>query len=79
MAHLAGQRAGLTTLPSWTVGILGLVNPVMRELREMTYQFDRPFIVDHSKYARRFGEGFTPLDEGLRATVEWYREALSRG
>ena len=34
---------------------LGLVNPVLRELAETSYQFDEPFVLDTSKYQAAFG------------------------
>ena len=40
---------------------LGLVNPLMRELAEMSYEFEEPFVLDTSKYAVRFGAAGTPL------------------
>jgi hypothetical protein len=55
------------------VRALGLVNPMMRELAEMSYQFDEPFILDTSKYQAAFGAGGTPLAAAITATVAWYR------
>jgi len=58
----------------------GIVIPGARETVEMMYEFDRPFIVDHMKYARAFGDvagnstgSITPIREGLRRTLDWYR------
>jgi nucleoside-diphosphate-sugar epimerase len=57
----------------------GLVIPEARESIEMIYQFERPFIVDHSDYARTFGNHpATPLEEGLRRTINWYRDEAQR-
>ena len=53
--------------------VAGVFSPVMRELKEMMYQWEQPYEVDHSKYAERFGGEPTSLDEGLRATLDWYR------
>ena len=39
----------------------------------MRFQWDLPFLVSHAKYAARFGEQYTPLDDGLRATLAWAR------
>ena len=40
---------------------LGLVNPLMRELAEMSYEFEEPFVLDTSKYQSTFGTAGTPL------------------
>jgi nucleoside-diphosphate-sugar epimerase len=51
----------------------GIVIPAARETVEMMYEFEEPFVVDHGKYARAFGDGATPLREGLVRTIAWYR------
>ncbi|MFE4974313.1 NAD-dependent epimerase/dehydratase family protein [Kitasatospora sp. NPDC056651] len=48
--------------------------PLLRELREVRYQFDRPFVVDCSAYEAAFTVRATPLEEQVRATVAWWRE-----
>ena len=39
--------------PSWPAA-LGLVNPMMRALAEMAYEFDEPFVLDTTKYQAVF-------------------------
>ena len=45
-----------------------------RETVEMMYEFEKPFIVDSSKFERTFGKRATPHREAIRQTIEWYRE-----
>ncbi|MFB7912086.1 NAD-dependent epimerase/dehydratase family protein [Kitasatospora sp. NPDC056076] len=52
----------------------GLVSPLLRELRETRYQFDRPFVVDSSAYEAAFTVRATPLEEQIAATVARWRE-----
>ena len=52
---------------------LGLVNPLMRELAEMSYEFDEPFVLDTSKYQSTFGGAGTTLATAVPETVAWYR------
>jgi len=52
---------------------MGLFDPAMREMVEMLYEFEEPFIVDHSAFTEAFGDHATPLDEAVRETVRWYR------
>jgi hypothetical protein len=42
----------------------------------MMYQFERPFIVDSSKFVKAFGDISTPYPEALRRTIAWYRQFL---
>ena len=60
-------------MPKLAVRVLGLVNPMLRELAEMSYEFDEPFVLDTSKYQATFGVAGTPLAAAIAATVAWYR------
>src|SRR3970040_888466 len=44
-----------------------------RETVEMMYEFEKPFMVDSSKFERTFGERATPHREAIRQTIEWYQ------
>ena len=55
--------------------VLGLFDPAMREMVEMLYEFEKPFVLDHSAFAQAFGEDATPLREAIRRTVRWCRGA----
>ncbi|MFI2611265.1 NAD-dependent epimerase/dehydratase family protein [Kitasatospora sp. NPDC018619] len=61
-------------LPGAALAVGGLFSPLLRELREVRYQFDRPFVMDSSAYEAEFAVRATPLEEQLRATVAWWRE-----
>jgi len=52
----------------------GLFIPAAREMVEMAYEFEKPFVVDSSKFERAFGVKATPLQEAIQTTVTWYRE-----
>ncbi len=52
----------------------GLFIPGARETVELMYEFEKPFVVDHSKFERAFGANPTPHREALRCTIEWYRK-----
>lgn len=43
-------------MPQLAVRALGLINPTMRALAEMAYEFDAPFILDTPKYQATFGQ-----------------------
>ena len=52
---------------------LGLINPTTRELVEMQYQFEEPFIVDSSKITNKLGATAAPVGEALGDTLREYR------
>ena len=61
-------------VPDLLVRMLGLVNPLLREVAEMLYEFNEPFVVDSSKFVQAFGDIATPHREAIRQTLEWYRQ-----
>jgi nucleoside-diphosphate-sugar epimerase len=73
VADEVGHPVGVRSLPKLAVRALGLVNPMIRELAEISYEFDEPFILDTSKYESAFGVAGTPLAAAVAATVAWYR------
>ena len=68
-----GAEARIQAVGRTALTLLGLFNVQLREAKEMLYQWDRPFRVDHSKFAARFWEDATPFEEGIAATAAWYR------
>jgi nucleoside-diphosphate-sugar epimerase len=54
--------------------IVGLVMPVFQELAEMQYAYTQDYLVDSSQFTQHFPTvTATPLDEGLLATINWYK------
>ena len=39
----------------------------------MIYEFEEPFVLDHSKFEEAFGENATLLKGAIGETVRWYR------
>ncbi|MDH3227278.1 MAG: NAD-dependent epimerase/dehydratase family protein [Thermoleophilia bacterium] len=68
-AQELGRELKLQATPRLLVSAMGLFNPNMREMKEMLYQWERPFHVDSSKFAGRFWSDATELHEGVAATV----------
>jgi nucleoside-diphosphate-sugar epimerase len=66
----------LTVMRGRLVRALALFSPIMRELAEMLYEWERPYVVDHSKFERAFGVETTPHREAIRETVAWFRERV---
>ncbi|MER6999411.1 NAD-dependent epimerase/dehydratase family protein [Streptomyces sp. NPDC000410] len=56
------------------LGVASVFSPLIRELKEIRYQFDRPFIADSGAYEAEFAVRATPVDEQVKATLEWWRE-----
>jgi hypothetical protein len=74
---MAGKSVGLQTIlgangtigAPWLLKLLGLFMPIMREMPEMMYQYDRDYVFDSGKFTSRFGVRATPYAQGVKATV----------
>ena len=71
--HAGQSRSKVRAMPPFLLRTLGLANPTLRELAEMQYQFDEPFIVDSSKIATKLGVPATPIGQALADTLATYR------
>ncbi len=64
-----GVEARYQVLQKLLVKILGLFMPIMKELVEMIYQYDRDYVFDSSKFEERFEFTPTPYLEGIKNIV----------
>ena len=69
-----GKPARVQAAPKILLRAMGLFNPPLRETIEMLYEFEEPFVVDHSDFERTFGGHATPLRQAIGETVRWYRQ-----
>ncbi len=54
----------------------GLFIPAAKEMVEMAYEFEKPFIVESEKFVKTFCNIATPHNTAVRETIAWYREYL---
>jgi len=71
LSGVLGREIPLTQVPRWIVKGLGLAIPIMRELEEMMYQWDEPFVVDDRRFRERFAADPEDRDDAAKETVAW--------
>ena len=76
-AQIAGTAPATNRIGPLKMRLAGLFVPAAKEMIELSYEFDRDFIVDDTAYTERYGAEYTPLDEGLARTVKWYQDRLA--
>ena len=69
-----GYAPRIQAVPNLVLRSLALFNPMLREVAEMLYEFEEPFVVDSSRFEQVFGNHATPLREAIHTTVEWFRK-----
>jgi len=72
-AEEAGVEPKISSMGKAMLAIGGLFIPEAKETVEMMYEFEKPFVVDSSKFETTFGMKATPMREAIKATVEWYK------
>jgi nucleoside-diphosphate-sugar epimerase len=68
-----GHEPGIAAMPRLMVALVGLFNPTVREVKEVLFEFEEPFVVDSGDFERTFDQSATPLARSIPATVEWFR------
>ncbi len=76
IADALGRPIKIQVASTWLLRVMGLFQPTMRELIEMVYEFNEPFIVDDSKFKAAFGDIATPLDVAIPDTLAWYQQHM---
>lgn len=63
----------ITRVPRPALRLAALFVPIVRELVEMHYEWEREYVVDDSRFRTRFAFEPTPLASALEATARWAR------
>lgn len=64
-----GVKPKVKVIPKFLFRLMGTFNPVMKEMVEMLYQYDRDYIFDSSRFEKRFNFKATSHHEGIRQTI----------
>lgn len=69
-AAAMGANNNYSVLPNWLVKSIGLFVPIMKELAEMNYQYDRDYYFDSRKFNDYFDFKPTPNSLAVKQTIE---------
>ncbi len=64
-----GKQKKIQVLPVWAMGMLGLFIPILKELKDISYQFDRDYYFNSSKFNKHFNFTPTTPEEGVKEIV----------
>ena len=70
-SHYLGRDIKLAAMPRWAIGALGLMAPIIREVDEMMYQWEEPFVIDDRRFRAAFGSQPTEPERAAAETVTW--------
>lgn len=69
IAQEINAQAKVRALPVWLMGILGIFIPILKEFKEMAYQYDRDYFFNSSKFEKRFNFTPTTPEAGIKAVA----------
>jgi nucleoside-diphosphate-sugar epimerase len=83
LVELLGQELGhpirVQRMPGPLLALASVFWAMGRELKEMGYQWDEPFVLDDARFRAQFPSvAPTSLEEGARQTVEWAKKAYAQ-
>ena len=75
--QIAGRPARIRSAGKALLQVGSIFSPLLREVNEMSYEFEQPFIMDGTKFTRAFGGSPTPLPTAIEETVTWFRRRIA--
>jgi nucleoside-diphosphate-sugar epimerase len=72
----AGLEPKFSVMGKFMLTLGGLFIPAAREMIEMAYEFEKPFLVNSDKFIRAFGNIATPHETAVKETIAWYRKNM---
>ena len=73
------QEPKMKVLSEGTIKLLSIFIPIVKELKEMTYEWKHPFIIDGTKYSSTFNTTeHTAHNVAIKETLYWFNQNLER-
>jgi nucleoside-diphosphate-sugar epimerase len=73
----ADNKPDIGLLSEDAIRAAGQMNPEVRELIELMYEFEEPLVLDGSKFSTEFPLfKYTSHEEGIRKTIHWFHKGI---
>lgn len=72
-----GRPLRVLGVPFRLLPVVALFSRMVREMLDVGFTFDRPYVVDSTRFGRRFWSDATPFEVGAPATVRAFAAAVS--
>ena len=69
-AGLMNAKPRNQRLTPFMAGLMGIFIPVLKEVKEMMYQYEQDYVFNSDKFNQAFGFTPTSYEEGLKAVIE---------
>ncbi len=74
LSRKLGHEIRLAGVPRWIVKTIGIFVPLVREVGEMLYQWDEPFVISDRRFRERFQKEATDIDKAAAETIAWAQQ-----
>lgn len=78
LSRKLGREIRLAGVPRSMVKAIGFFVPVVREVDEMLYQWDEPFVINDARFRKRFRQEPTDVEKAAADTVAWAKQHYAR-
>lgn len=68
-----GSKLKILSAGKYILSIISIFNPMIKELKEILYQWTNDFVSDHTLFENKFNIKPTPFKQSVAETVKWYR------
>jgi nucleoside-diphosphate-sugar epimerase len=73
-----GMSENIQVMPRFMFNVLTLFIPILKELKEMMYQFDNDYVFDSSKFEAKYPNfKTTSYQEGVNSMVDFYKKPVA--
>jgi nucleoside-diphosphate-sugar epimerase len=76
-ASKMGTKNHYTVLPNWLVRTIGIFVPIMKELAEMNYQYDRDYYFDSTKFNNFFNYTPTSSEHAVSELIDQINDSAA--
>jgi nucleoside-diphosphate-sugar epimerase len=76
LSYLLGYEVKIRTNGKLMLSLIGLFNKKVKEVVEMLYEFEEPFIMSASEMEKEFNFSATPMEQRLQETLDWVKNRL---
>lgn len=78
LSRKLGRDIRLASVPRWMVKAIGFFVPVVREVDEMLYQWDEPFVINDARFRKRFRREPADVEKAAADTIAWAKQHYAR-
>jgi nucleoside-diphosphate-sugar epimerase len=76
-ADAIGVPLKVRAMPLWLLPVLAPFSRIMKEVMDVGFTFDRPYVVDATKFKRRFWADVTPFEVGAPLTAQSFASSAT--